>query len=594
MRRILLTGLVVAASVTILVLVGDTLGLTTIRPLVLAAGAGLMFGVPRLRHALALLTGAGVGLVSTTAAASLLPATPAGDAIGVGAALLLVTVVAAATRMRLPFGLLLIGWAVMTGLLEPLLVAGPNTFSQEAPLTAAALLVSIGLGLLVAQVAALVGRGLAGRTRPHAAGAALALALVVGAVVVPSGASAQEGAPQPTVGPARVSGGPGDVEGDVRTLQHHQLLAVRGAADGTLGAGTVVTQLHATGEGSARVTLRDQAIGDLRLVSGFGRLRSADGAVTYALDLRDGAASVRSIADLDRALPVRIEVTYQLDGVAVAPSQLVGRTGRVSATLTVTNLTSELREVRSYDGQGRARVELRDVAVPLVGTLVVALDDRFTDVRSDDATAVVADGRGGARIEAELALFEPVGGSVRTVTWSADVRDGVAPPVSIRLVPLVIADTPPGRARITELEDVADGARAIADGGALLRTSLAAIDLALDPADATGPILSAQMAAVLDEVIAGAVESVALQNADLALLAAQDDRRRAGDGLPYGVLAGAASEDVSVVLAIELDGLGADPGPSLPLRLTLGLVVLGIVGLLGRPISVAVGQASRS
>jgi len=170
-RRILLTGLVVAASVTILVLVGDTLGLATVRPLVLAVGAGLMFGVPRLRHALALLTGAGVGLVSTTAAASLLPATPAGDAIGVGAALLLVTAVAAASRMRLPFGLLLIGWAVMTGLLEPLLVAGPNAFTNEAPLTAAALVVSIGLGLLVAQVAALVGRGLAGHVRQRGVGA---------------------------------------------------------------------------------------------------------------------------------------------------------------------------------------------------------------------------------------------------------------------------------------------------------------------------------------------------------------------------------------------------------------------------------------
>lgn len=613
MRRTLMTGLVVAASVTVLALVGDALGLVTVWPLVLATGAGLMFGVPRLRHAVALLAGATVALVSTTGAVALLPATAAGRAIGVGAALLLATGAAAASRMRLPLGLLLIGLAVMTALLEPLQTAGPVVFVAEAPRAATALLVSIGLGLLVAQVAALVGRGLAMRDRARRADAegpplesvtsvvavALTMALVAGVVAAGQAAQAQDVTQDVTLGtvpsevdPSRVVAG---IDGAVRTLQHRQVVVVRASPDGTFGAGSVVTQLAATGEGRVRVMLRDQPVSGLRLVSGFGRLQRADGSVTYDLDLRDGGATARSVADLDRMLPVRIDVGYELDGAPLTPAQLVGRSGRVRATVTVTNLTSELREVRSYDGQGRARIELRDVAVPFVGMLTVALDERFTDVRSDGATVIVGagNGAGGARVEADLVMFGPRGAPVRTVTWEADVRDGIVPPVSIRLVPLVVADTPSGRADLAAAEEIASGMRAIADGGALLRTALTALGLALDPDDETGPGLSAQMSVLLDQLGSSAVESVAILNADLALAAAQDDRRRAGDGLPYGVLGEGPDVDGSLVLVIELEGLGADPGPSLPVLVVLGVLLLVVVGLLGRPISAVVGSGPR-
>jgi hypothetical protein len=571
--------------------------------------------VPRLRHAVALLAGASVGLVSTLLADGLLPATAAGRAIGVGVALLLVTGVAAASRMRLPFGLLLIGWAVMAALLDPLVLAGPTSLVADAPLTAAALVVSIGLGLLVAQVAALVGRGLALRDRSRRTGAggaplasttgivalALVAALVLGMVADGSAAQAQDAVRDPTTdvtlgqalpadGPARLAA---DIEGDLLTLQHQQVIVVRGGPDGTLGAGSVVTQLGATGEGRARVTLRDQAVSGLRLVSGFGRLQRADGAVTYDLDLRDGSASVRSVADLDRALPVRIDVSYELDGAPLTPAQLIGRSGRVRVTVTLTNLTSELREVRSYDGQGRARIELRDVAVPLAGTLTVALDERFTDVRSDDATEVVGDGAGGVRVEAPLVLFGPSGAPVRAVTWEADVRDGIVPAMSVRLVPLVVADTPSGRAELAAAEGRASELRAIADVGALLRTALTALGLALDPDDVTGPGLSAQMSTLLDGLGTSAVESVAVLNADLALLAAQDERLQAGDGLPYGVLADGPGVHGSLVLSIELEGLGTDPGPSLPVLLVLGALLLMVVGLLGRPIGEVVASAAR-
>jgi hypothetical protein len=592
-RRILLTGLVVAASVAVLALVGDALGLVAVWPLVLVSGAGLMFGVPRLRHAIALLAGATAGLVSTTAAAALLPATPTGRAIGAGAALLLVTGIATASRMRLPLGLLFIGWAVMTGMLDPLVAAGTARFMADAPLTAASLLVSIGLGMLVAQVGALVGRGLAMRGRARRSEVPPSLASVAGLITLALTVALVAGSMSLSVA-AHAQDAGSDVVGDVRTLEHRQVIMARGGPDGTLTRGEVVTQLTATGEGSARVTLRDQPVGGLRLVSGFRRPPREDGAVTYDLDLRDGSASVRSVADLDRALPVRVDVSYELDGIPITAGELVGSSGRVRASLMVTNLTSEPREVRAFDGQGRARVELRDVAVPMVGTLAVALDDGFSDVRSDDAMVVAGEGGRGTRVEAALVLHGPSGAPVRTVTWEADVRDGVVPPVSLRLVPIVVADTPSGRDEVAAAEALVDRMRAIADGGALLRTALTAIGLALDPDDPTGPGLSAQMVAVLDQLGTGAGEAVAVGNADLALVAAQDERRRAGDGLPYGVLADGPDVTGTLVLAIELDGLGSDTGPVLPLRLGLGVLLLGVVGLLGRPVSEALGAAPRA
>jgi hypothetical protein len=161
-RTTLLNGTVVALSAVALALVGGTLGLVELWPVLLAAGVGLLLGVPRLPHVLALLGGGAVALFGAWLDLILLPETAAARAGSVALAVVLLTGLSAATRGRLPLAPGLIGWATLTGLLLPQLATDPTGFARIAPVTAAGALLGVSLGLLAAQVAVLLG-GAAGR-----------------------------------------------------------------------------------------------------------------------------------------------------------------------------------------------------------------------------------------------------------------------------------------------------------------------------------------------------------------------------------------------------------------------------------------------
>ena len=116
--RTLLAGLLVAASVAGLALTGGAIGIGEPWPVLLVVGAGLLVGVPRLRHALALVSGISIGAATAWASAVVLPDAPVGRAIAAGVAVLLVTVMTLASRGKLRFGLQLVGWAAMTALVD--------------------------------------------------------------------------------------------------------------------------------------------------------------------------------------------------------------------------------------------------------------------------------------------------------------------------------------------------------------------------------------------------------------------------------------------------------------------------------------------
>ncbi len=436
--RTLLAGLVVAASAAALTLVGGALGVVEAWPVLLVAGAGLLVGVPRLRHALALATGVLGGSVSVWTGAAILPAVPAGRATATAIGVLLLTVVTLATRGRLRLSVQLVGWAATVALAGPaaarVTTGGAALFASIAA-SAVALLVAAGLGLLIAQVTQLVATGtLRRRDEGDVTLTGLTVLAVMGAGLLGVSVLATSAAPALADNGASVGAAAG-------TIEHRQTIVRSHTPDGTPTGGSVITRLSATGTGDATVLLRDQAVRGLRSLTGFagpGPLgeRAAPDVVgrTVTHRLSDGA-TVRTVAALDRELPVGLEVTVTLDGQPIAPSAVIGRSGRLRVTYTLTNLTAELRDVRHFDGAGRPRTVTRDVAVPLVGDLAVTFDDRFATVRSDQG--VVSDGM----LRAELVLAGPVGSVVRSITWSADVEEAVLPPVHIRLMPVALTDT---------------------------------------------------------------------------------------------------------------------------------------------------------
>ena len=603
--RTLLAGLLVAASVAGLALTGGAIGIGEPWPVLLVVGAGLLVGVPRLRHALALVSGVSIGAATAWASSVVLPDAPVGRAIAASVAVLLVTVMTLASRGKLRFGLQLVGWAAMTALVD-MSSSAITTSPRPADLVrvAVVLLLASGVGLLIAQVAQLVGIGIV-RGHRDVAPAILVLALVLTPLlVVPTPAAADDT----------------EARAGHRVVEHRQTVVSTHAPDGTVTGGRVVTRLSVGGNGAdedVTVVLRDQAVRDLRslntlvgpaapVVSGTtvthvfaaARASPADGASGASGASRASGAAVRTVATLGRTVPIDVDVAITLDGEPVTPAAVIGRSGRLEVTYTITNRTVEPRELRHFDGSGRPRTVTRDVAVPFAGDLVVLLDDRFTAVRSDDAAVTaLAPRTGGGSAVTELrvgiVLAEPFGGPVRTVTWRADIEDAVVPPVSIRLAAVGMQDMTLGAASDDRAELIARVLRDVADASGLVQTGLRALEAA-----GADEVLS-RTSAALETALAVAVAAGADINELRALVAAQDRRVSDGDGLVYGLLdaadvsaTGAVSVHASAVHVLELAGLDADDAPGALVRLALALLLLVAVGLLGRAIATLTGTTT--
>ena len=597
--RTLLAGLLVAASVAGLALTGGAIGIGEPWPVLLVVGAGLLVGVPRLRHALALVSGISIGAATAWASAVVLPDAPVGRAIAASVAVLLVTVMTLASRGKLRFGLQLVGWAAMTALVD-MSSSAITTSPRPADLVrvAVVLLLASGVGLLIAQVAQLVGIGIV-RGHRDVAPAILVLALVLTPLLVASTPAAADDT---------------DARTDRRVIEHRQTVVSTHAPDGTVTGGRVVTRLSVGGNGAdedVTVVLRDQAVRDLRslstlvgpaapVVSGTTVTHAFAAARASGADGASGAsgAEVRTVATLGRTVPIDVDVAITLDGEPVTPAAVLGRSGRLEVTYTLTNRTVEPRELRHFDGSGRPRTVTRDVAVPFVGDLVVLLDDRFTAVRSDDAavTALAPRTGGGSAVtelRAGIVLAEPFGGPVRTVTWRADVEDAVVPPVSIRLAAVRMQDMTLGAASDDRAELTARVLRDVADASGLVQTGLRALEAA-----GADEVLS-RTSAALETALAVAVAAGADINELRALVAAQDRRVDDGDGLVHGLLdaadvsaTGAMSVHASAVHVLELAGLDADDAPGALVRLALALLLLVAVGLLGRAIATLTGTTT--
>jgi hypothetical protein len=576
----LLAGLIVAASIVVVVFTGDVLGVPEPWPVLLITGAGLLVGVPRLRHALALLTGVLGGTVSVWLGAAALPATTTGRALGTATGVLLLTAVGLATRGRLRLSMQLVGWAATVGLAGPpaaTVVTGGAPLLLTLARTSVTLLVAGGLGLLIAQVAQLVGTGRVRR------GGTASLIVLIAALVLH--------APMPAQADAAGRG----------VIEHRQTVLRSYTADGTTLGGSVITRLTVSGSEPVTIVLRDQAVRGLRTLSvSPGSTDRASGergptvtgrTVTHRLG---PGADLRTVANLDRTLPVEFAVALTLDGEPIAPAALVGRSGHLTVTYTLTNTTAAATELRHYDGKGRPRSVTRDVAVPFVGELVVTLDDRFRDVRSDDA--LVGDGV----VRAEVVLAGPVGAPVRTVTWSGDVRDAVVPPLQVRLVPLALTETVRGGVELGLVRRATEALRDATDAAGIARTGVTALGTppaGVEPAgDGT---LLASTAAILDGLLAAGAIAGGEFDELRALVEAQDARVRAGDGLVHGLLvpadvrmiggttagAGLPPEvHTSVVYVLDVSGRVDDAGPGVAIRLVLAFGLLVAVGLLGRAV----------
>jgi len=229
-------------------------------------------------------------------------------------------------------------------------------------------------------------------------------------------------------------------------------------SDGTLDVARLFSQLSVVGKGTVHVA--DPVSGKgLRNLDGFDKPTVRDGKALYTIHV-DGTASRRTVSDFTKPLPVDVEAAYTLGGKPVKAKDIVGKTGDVTATYRISNVSAEPTTITWKDGKGVEQSETVDLVTPYVGQVRTTLPGSYTDLVTPLAD-VAADGRGGTMLTYSMVLFEPIGKTTQTFTWSGHVRHGQVPPVTIEIVPVApsakpelntgVVDYRDGAARATEL-----------------------------------------------------------------------------------------------------------------------------------------------
>jgi putative membrane protein len=226
---------------------------------------------------------------------------------------------------------------------------------------------------------------------------------------------------------------------DAPSVVNREVVQAELHSDGTLDVARLFSQLSVVGHGT--VHLADPVSGKgLRNLDGFGTPTVRDGKALYTIHV-DGSASRRTVSDFTKALPVTVEAAYTLGGKPVKAKDIVGKTGDVSATYRISNVSGTPTTITWKDGKGASHSETIDLVTPMVGQVRTILPGSFTDLVTPSAD-VAADGRGGTVLTYSMVLFQPIGEQTQTFTWSGHVRHGQVPPVTIEIVPVAPSAKP--------------------------------------------------------------------------------------------------------------------------------------------------------
>lgn len=249
------------------------------------------------------------------------------------------------------------------------------------------------------------------------------------------------------------------------TQQHSILTELSNT--GEVRSSRVFTQLTVNGRGQTDVVLPAQSTQGLRSLDAFRGPDVNGDEVVWSLDATPAGAHARTVADNTSDLPVEVTVRYQLDGREVTPEELIGRSGRLQVTYTVTNLTTEPTEIRTSDVRGNYETETVDAAVPMVGSLAVTLPPTFTRVDARGAN-VAGDGRGNTVVNFSLLLFAPLGDEVQEVSYVAEVVDARVPGARVQVLPVDESSFTSLRNTSLAYRDAVDGTQALGYGAQLI------------------------------------------------------------------------------------------------------------------------------
>ncbi|HEY0888088.1 MAG TPA: hypothetical protein VGE38_00575 [Nocardioides sp.] len=240
-------------------------------------------------------------------------------------------------------------------------------------------------------------------------------------------------------------------------------------ADGKVKSKRLYEQLVLSGDGEVRLT-NPVDKGGLRNLDGFGGFDVRSG-LQHVETTVDGEKAMRAVSSYSGALPLKVGVTYLLDGKKVSAADVVGESGRLEVRYRVENVSAKPTEVSYPDGQGGTVTETVDVPVPMVGSLTVNTPPNYRNVSSGEAN-LAGDGKGGTKLSFTMTLFPPIGSTTAEFGYTADITDGVVPRADISALPVNPLDSPTFKTAASSYQGGADTGAQLAAGATEIDANL--------------------------------------------------------------------------------------------------------------------------
>jgi len=209
--------------------------------------------------------------------------------------------------------------------------------------------------------------------------------------------------------------------------------------DGTVQATRVYTQIQSTGAG--QVSFTDSTSGSLRNLNGFGIPPVSGSKATFDFNV-DGLMNQRTLQDYVKTdLPIKVKVDATLDGQPVSANDLVGKSGLLKMTYTITNDTAVDQEITWKDGNGATQSKTVPVPIPYVGSFTTVLSDAYANIVAPGAS-MGGTGRNSTQLSYNLLLYKPLGDTTATVTYEANITNADIPGVDMTFLPAGPAENP--------------------------------------------------------------------------------------------------------------------------------------------------------
>ncbi|GAB3624901.1 hypothetical protein GCM10027418_29860 [Mariniluteicoccus endophyticus] len=242
------------------------------------------------------------------------------------------------------------------------------------------------------------------------------------------------------------------------------------APDGSVREARIYEQLSMEGHGPVHLA-NPVATDGLRNLDEFGSFDAVGGKLRVDENV-DGQLRKRAVSNFDaKKIPLKVKVTYLLDGKPVTAKQVVGRSGQLDVRYVVENVTSVDRTFSLDDGTGNMVNRTEKVVIPMVGQLQTTLPKEFSEVRSGEA-AVAGDGRGGTKLSFTMTLFGPIGTPRAEFGYSARIRDGQIPAATISGLPVNPLQSPSFKAGAASYNAGAKSGRDLSSGAAQIDENL--------------------------------------------------------------------------------------------------------------------------